>query len=198
MSVLQNESTAKGWSVLALFGTNGYTAEHAAALAALAELGEVCLFLNGDGAGRKATELVAAKIRAAHPGVKLSAVPVPEGEDCNSLLVAQGPELLAHLIEERQIIEERTAIGEQIETEVGEVFSSTENGAREVAAQRTEPGSAAPAKAVELPPKSDAPALDTSNAYDLGYRASSSELRVKGLRVEQLDTLKVTLQIRLA
>ncbi len=204
VSLLQYESVAAGWSVLAMYGTNGYTAEHAAAVAALAQLSEVCLFLNGDAAGRKAAELVAAKVRAAHPTITVSSVPVPEGEDCNSLLVKEGPELLAHLIEERVTVATDEA------TEGVEVFSSTETlteTAQDVAAERPEPApeglpgkeKTPPATAPAISaPATGTPALDTADAYDLGYRGRAAHLRVKGLRADQLDTLKVTLQIQLA
>ena len=211
VSLLQYESVAKRpngvggpageWSVLAMYGTNGYTAEHAAALAALAQLSEVCLFLNGDAAGRKAAEIVAAKVRAAHPTITVSSVPVPEGEDCNSLLVAQGPELLAHLIEERVTL----AGGTGEATEGMEVFSSTEtttedtteNG-QDVAAEGPEPRNVAETTDVAHRNETVKPQLDTADAYDLGYRGRAASLRVKGLRADQLDTLKVTLQIQLA
>ena len=201
VSLLQCESVAAGWAVLAMYGTNGYTAEHARALAALARLSEVCLFLNGDAAGRKAAELVATKVRAAHPTVTVSSVPVPEGEDCNSLLVKQGPELLAHLIEERVTL----AGGTGEATEGMEVFSSTEtttettteNG-QDVAAERPEPRNVAETTDVAHRNETVKPQLDTADAYDLGYRGRAASLRVKGLRADQLDTLKVTLQIHLA
>ena len=179
VSVLQSEQTAAGWEVLALYGTNGFTQEHATAVAGLVELNEVCLFLNGDAAGRKATEIVAEKIRVLKPGVLISSVAVAEGEDCNSLLVKEGAELLAHMIEEREMMEVPVLGRDEAETS----FFSIEKEELPVAAQREEPARKG---------------LDIANAYDLGYRAKSSELRIKGLKVDQLDSLKVTLQIRLA
>jgi len=175
VSLLQSEQTAAGWEMLALYGTNGFTQEHAAAVAGLAELNEVCLFLNSDAAGRKATEIVAEKIWALKPGLSISSVSVAEGDDCNSLLVKEGAELLAHMIEEREPVTEQA------------VFSSTE------AAQRIDPST--PQAPFREPIRVG---LDVANTYNIGYRAKSSELRVKGLKMDQLDSLKVTLQIRLA
>ena len=184
VSLLQSEQTAAGWEVLAMYGTNGFTQEHQAAVANLAELKEVCLFLNGDAAGRKATEIVAEKIRMLKPGVLISSVAVAEGEDCNSLLVKEGAELLAHMIEERVTLPSSTEVAAQgnetdrpLRASTAAPVSRSSNG---YAQDRRGDG------------------LDVANAYDIGYRAKSSELRIKGLKVDQLDSLKVTLQIRLA
>jgi len=179
VSLLQSEQTALGWEVLALYGTNGFTAEHADAINELSELEEVCLFLNGDAAGRKATESIAEKIRVLRPGASISSVPVPEGEDCNSLLVKEGAELLAHMIEERVTLP-----------------SSIEVAAQRIETVEIENDLNRPNTVYEK--KSEKNVLDVVNAYDLGYRAKSSELRIKGLKVDQLDSLKVTLQIRLS
>jgi hypothetical protein len=57
----------------------------------------------------------------------------------------------------------------------------------------------------ETPPKVEEPkpeeiqpikALDESIPYDLGYGGRAAEYRIKGYRVGQLDSLKVTLQIQ--
>ena len=201
-SVLQNEATADGWEVLALYGTNGFTAEHAEAVARMSELEEVCLFLNGDAAGRKATEVVAAKVRELKPGVSVTSVPVPEGEDCNSLLVNDGADVLAHLIEERVAVEFSSSVGttkHEAAQRVEEAEEAEHVAEVEQAAQRAECDISEPNDTHVLHSQSTVKRkLDTVNVYDLGYRAMSSELRVKGLRVDQLDTLKVTLQIRLA
>ena len=188
VSLLQSDQTSVGWEVLALYGTNGFTQEHAAAVAGLDELKEVCLFLNGDAAGRKATEIVAEKIRVLKPGVLISSVSVAEGEDCNSLLVKEGAELLAHMIEERTTLPSSTeAVEHRNET------TDDSNRPLRVSA-------AAPARRSSNGYAQDrrGDGLDVANAYDIGYRAKSSELRIKGLKVDQLDSLKVTLQIRLA
>jgi len=60
--------------------------------------------LNGDEAGRAATQKHYHALRGLLPGVKLTVVTMPEGEDVNSLLQTHDdPKILAHLIEQRTI-----------------------------------------------------------------------------------------------
>jgi len=75
-------------SLLALYGTNGLNQEHRRAILELEALEEIIFMLDGDEAGRKAVLSHADMLKALKPGVKLSRVALPEGEDINSLYVA--------------------------------------------------------------------------------------------------------------
>ena len=75
-------------AVLAMYGTNGLTAAHRLEVKELPELQEVVLALDGDEAGRRATVDVAAKLRALRPGLIVTTLEVPEGEDINGLWVS--------------------------------------------------------------------------------------------------------------
>ncbi|MEM1357969.1 MAG: toprim domain-containing protein [Bacteroidota bacterium] len=75
----------EGLSVLALYGTNGLTAEHKTAIAALTELEEIILALDNDPAGVKATEVIAAELLQLKPGLTLSFLVLPEGSDVNEV-----------------------------------------------------------------------------------------------------------------
>ncbi|MEM9258102.1 MAG: toprim domain-containing protein [Bacteroidota bacterium] len=75
----------EGLSVLALYGTNGLTAEHKTAIAALTELEEIILALDNDPAGVKATEVIAAELMQLKPGLTLSFLALPEGSDVNEV-----------------------------------------------------------------------------------------------------------------
>jgi hypothetical protein len=178
-SVVQDERIQKAWSVLALYGTNGWTAEHTGAINRLDELEEICLMLDGDAAGKRATDTYAKKVRELWPSVQVTSVELPNGEDVNGLLVKSGAEVLAQAITDRCEV----------------VFSSTDP-STPASFRMTE---------MELPPKVEAPepeeipqakALDESNPYDLGYGGRAAKYRIKGYRVGQLDSLKVTLQIQ--
>lgn len=92
----------EGAAVLALYGTNGLTPEHRAAISALPSLDEVVLVLDGDEAGRQATEAIAATLHALCPGATISAAETPEGHDVNGLLVQDGPGRLAALVAARK------------------------------------------------------------------------------------------------
>lgn len=86
---------------LALYGTNGFTAEHEQAIRELQHLQEVILFFDGDEAGRKAVEKYTEQLRAIKPGITISKVNTPEGEDPNSLVQSHEQEILTHLVENR-------------------------------------------------------------------------------------------------
>lgn len=92
------------YPILALYGTNGLTADHEKALQGLADLQELTLFLDGDEAGKAAQDKLAKKLQALRPDVKLSVVATPAGEDVNSLLDSHEPEILTHLIESRKLL----------------------------------------------------------------------------------------------
>ena len=76
------------FAVLALYGTNGLTASHRLEVKELPELKEVMLALDGDVAGRKATVAIAAELRALRPGLTVTTLELPEGEDINGLWVS--------------------------------------------------------------------------------------------------------------
>lgn len=92
------------YKVLALFGTNGLNEEHKAALKALPQLKEIIFFLNGDEAGREATTKHSKTLHELLPKVIISQVNAPDEEDVNSLVQSHEPEILNHLIAERQIL----------------------------------------------------------------------------------------------
>ncbi|MEO0873453.1 MAG: CHC2 zinc finger domain-containing protein, partial [Bacteroidota bacterium] len=99
-------------TVLALYGTNGLTAEHLALLGSLPRLEEIILALDGDEAGRAASVVIAQRLSELPVGPVLSALRLPQGEDVNSLAVAHDdPQaLFAQLLTDRQavIFEEAT------------------------------------------------------------------------------------------
>jgi DNA primase len=89
---------------LALYGTNGFTAEHEQAITELKQLQEIILFFDGDEAGRKAVEKYTEQLKAIKPAITISTVNTPEGEDPNSLLQSHEQEILTHLIENRIVL----------------------------------------------------------------------------------------------
>jgi DNA primase len=89
------------YSVLACYGTNGFTAEHEQAIKDLKHLEEIIIFFDGDEAGREGTKRIADKLEQLKPEIKISSVNTPEGEDINSLSQSHEPEIFAHLIEKR-------------------------------------------------------------------------------------------------
>ena len=85
-SLLQINSVADQYNLLALYGTNGLTDEHLEAIGSLDNLQEIILLLNGDEPGRAASQKHAGTLHTCRPGVTISSVRLAEGEDVNSLL----------------------------------------------------------------------------------------------------------------
>lgn len=154
------------YEVLALYGTNGLTAEHNEALSQLTNLTEVIMFLDGDIAGREASKKYGEQLSLDLPSLKVSQVETPEGEDINSLAVNhQGheQELFDHLIRNRKPF----------------LFSS-EHRTVEIRKQ----------------PISNSQKLDVSNPELLFYQNCVLNFTVLGgIKITGLDRLRVTLKV---
>ncbi len=94
----QQTEIAENYTILSLFGTNGFTTEIEESIKALPELEETIFFLDGDKAGKEAVNKISEKLQQLKPTLKITAVETPEGEDINSLIQGHSPEILTHLI----------------------------------------------------------------------------------------------------
>jgi DNA primase len=101
-TLLQLSEITKDFSILALYGTNGFTDEHQQAIAELQELKEIILFFDGDEAGTEAIKNIAAELQRLLSGVEITVIETPEGEDVNSLLQGHEPEIFTYLLENRK------------------------------------------------------------------------------------------------
>jgi len=101
-TLLQIPELSKEYGILALYGTNGFTDEHRAAIAELKELKEIILFFDGDEAGTDAIKEIAAELKQINERLILSVVDTPEGEDINSLAQGHENEIFTHLLENRK------------------------------------------------------------------------------------------------
>jgi DNA primase len=97
----QQEQITANYTVLSCYGTNGLTPEHEQAIKELEQLEEVIFFFDGDEAGTKAVHKYSEVIQQLKPGIKITSVNTPEGEDVNSLAQGHDPGILAHLVEKR-------------------------------------------------------------------------------------------------
>ena len=192
-SLLEQEEISKKYKVLALYGTNGLTDEHQLAIKELKALEEIILFLNGDEAGKKAVEKYGLMLKTEYPNVKISNVEVPENEDVNSLLQGHSSEILTHLLDSRKVC--------------GHFFSN-ENKLKEKEQNYPSPKLFTPSKeeikqaAKRLVKESQkgldtdvSAALDTCNPYNLKYNGKEAKYQIKGFKINQMDSLKITLQI---
>jgi DNA primase len=102
-TLYQDEAITKDYSVLACYGTNGYTQEHEQAIKALQHLEEVILFFDGDEAGKEGSQKLAAKLHELRSDITISQVNTPEDEDVNSLTQSHEKEIFTHLLQSREI-----------------------------------------------------------------------------------------------
>ena len=109
--------THTDFSVLSLFGTNGWNEEHTEAIKSLSQLEEVIFFMDGDEAGNKAIEIYAPLVKAMKPSIKISKVETHENEDINSLVISHEPEILNHLIENRIFLFSSETASQRVEEE---------------------------------------------------------------------------------
>jgi DNA primase len=100
-TLLQLPEISNQYAILSLYGTNGLTDEHKAAIKDLHQLQEVVLFFDGDEAGRQAIKKHYQELITLKPGIKVSHVETPANEDINSLSISHEPELFTHLLENR-------------------------------------------------------------------------------------------------
>lgn len=82
-SLLLHPEVTGHYSILACYGTNGFTEEHSEAVKNLKRLEEVVIFFDGDTAGRQGAEKLAERLSA----YSVRIIQTPEGEDINSLHV---------------------------------------------------------------------------------------------------------------
>jgi len=113
----QQKEIEENYTILSLFGTNGFTSEIEEAIKELPELEEIIIFFDGDKAGNDAAIKTAEKLKAINPKLTITKVETPEEEDINSLLQGHEPEILNHLINERKAINQKQEPNEQTPTE---------------------------------------------------------------------------------
>jgi len=162
----------EGTEILALYGSNGFTAEHKAAIQTLKDLQEIILILDGDQAGRAGVDRLGKEVKGLLPDLMTSYVALPEGEDANSLIISHPGEeksLIEHLLKNRKPIllskaNEKPPTIQSTEIKEAEGYSS--------------------------------PELNTSNPELLTYNHGILQFTVLGgIKITGLDRLRVTLKI---
>ena len=163
------------FSVLALYGTNGFTEEHSQVIRELELLEEVIFFFDGDEAGEKAIKKLSAEIKSINEKLKITYVNTPKGEDVNSLILGHEPEILYHLINERQAVNNNT-----------DLFFSIESGSPD--RQLNEEAEKTLHRTIDK--------LDTTNTELLNYKTTQLKITILGgIRITGLDRMKVTVKV---
>lgn len=161
-------------TVLACYGTNGFTHDHEQAIQSLKQLEEVIFFFDGDEAGREGVKRVSEKLHALKPEIKLSQADTPEGEDVNSLLQSHEASILKHLIENRKPFRQESL---QSFSASGQTRSSNEG---------------------ENETKATSPVhsqLNVSNPHKIVYKTVTANYYVKGGLRNEADSLRISLDI---
>lgn len=180
-TLLQVPEIATGYSILACYGTNGLTSEHLQAIKELQSLEEIIFFFDGDKAGRDAIQKYREEFLHELPGIKLSAVETPENEDINSLLQGHNPEILTHLIENRQLLAPlNLPKGETLKT--SSIMSDT----------AFEEAGSAPS----LSGRVGVGLLNTRNPEYITYTTDELQIIILGgINLQQLDRLRITVKV---
>lgn len=101
-TLLQITAIRKRYSVLACYGTNGFTDEHREAIKELKNLKEIILFFDGDDPGTKAITRISEELRELRKDIFISYIETPKDEDINSLSAGHEDEIFTHLLETRK------------------------------------------------------------------------------------------------
>lgn len=186
-SLLQLE-LPKGWSVLALYGTENLKTAHRQAILKCLRLEEIIFAFDGDGAGKKATQKYCKSLSELYPKLRFSTLNLPDGEDINSLYanhLEEAQSLFEELFENRKAMELAQSSSAPIESDKSNDFSD----------ERKKPvrlGGMAVASKVKLQDGE----LNTTNTELLKYRTEELEgWLLGGIRMTGLDRLKMTLKL---
>jgi DNA primase len=182
-TLLQSEEITGDYSVLALYGTNGLTQEHIAAIQELQHLREIILWLNADEAGEAAVKKHSDEFKNILPAVKVTCVSMPAGEDINSLAQAHSDQqIFTSLLNGRK-----------------DFFLSTEKTPQEnekgPAAKLIIDSSVERKKTTETKQQHTTNELDTSNPLKVKYTSDTAHYYIQGGIPRQVDNMKIMLVI---
>jgi len=103
-ATLQQINLPKGYQLLALYGSNGLTNEHKAAINQLKDLQEIIFCLDADQAGRQATKKYAKQLQKSQ-SIQVSQINLPS-KDVNELAQGHGLNVFEQLLQERTLVTE--------------------------------------------------------------------------------------------
>lgn len=169
-TLLQNQEITKDFEILAIYGTNGLSAEIKAAITELEQLEEIILFFDGDAAGIQAAVNHGTTLKTLLPNVQISVVNTLENEDINSIAVGHDAKIFT------QLLKERTPF-----------FYSTE---KQLKTSTEEKKESKKPQAIQEPS-----GLITKNPNNITYQTETAAYYIKGGIRRDLDSLRVTLVV---
>jgi len=200
-TLLQIPAITEHYSVLALYGTNGLTEEHIAAIQSLSSLQEVILWLNADEPGQIATNKHGGMLQGMNSGWRITTVSMPTGEDINSIAQTHSDQQIF-----TDLLEARTDFIFSIEKEnrAATGFSAIHNGTEQPTLYIDTDAVKSPPKisprpktkpAPEIPSTAPASALDTTNPFKFIYRTETATYYIQGGLPKVTDQLKIMLVV---
>ena len=201
-TLLQVPAVWEHYTILACYGTNGFTKEHQQAVAAITNLQEVILFFDGDEAGKSGTKKLAEQLHQLRPTITISRVDTPVGEDVNSLGQSHELTVFTHLLDQRISFSFSLEVASSITTPEPPAKSSEE---RKKPAGMPVTGMPVTGQASESTAATNQPdtttgvpttgTLDTRNPHRLVWESTLARYTILGGLRTELDSLKVSLVI---
>ncbi|NJM15477.1 MAG: DNA primase [Bacteroidales bacterium] len=174
-TLIQIPEITAGYEMLSSYGTNGLTDEHLTVIKGLQSLEEIIFFFDGDKPGRDAIKKYQDTFLNELPGVKLTAVETTENEDINSLLQGHNPEILQHLIENRQPL----FLLNEFENQEPRTKSQENTGSVQAHGHAPQSGK-----------------LNTLNPEYLTFTTDELQIIILGgINLQQLDRLRITVKV---
>ncbi len=187
-SLLQIESIAKEYSLLAAYGANRLNEEMKTAIQELKNLSEIVFAFDNDEAGNAATAKYSRELQELLPHVIISKLDLP-CKDVNETLLAHSEDIFLHLLENRNFIFSSGNHPEENEikkeAQVAETVATTQ--AATPNTNETNHTSGQSAKKANT--------LNTLNPYKLVFTSPSATYLIKGGLDKVMNKLSVTLEI---
>lgn len=199
-TLLQIKEIALQHSILALYGTNGFTKEHTEAVSQLKELKEIIIMLNNDAAGGTATAKYSTELKKLLPNVIISTVTLPQGEDVNSTYIAHNNEIFTHLLERRTFLfSSETDSAFTAETSPVPIKNEKETQQKENQQPQIIPtikqNVQVKIEIAEEKMPAVAHRINTKNPYKIEYKTTTAIYYIQGGISKALDNMKITLMI---
>ena len=196
-TLLQHDFITKEYSLLSLYGAEIWTAEHSKAIQQLEQLKEVIFALDGDKAGREATQKHAQLIRQIHPKIIISDIAIPDNEDINSLAQGHSQEIFTELLDNRKPISNTPFFLSPEINGLGTPVNMGNGNELKIISGERKNGQPAndPMTNDQMTNNQSTGKLDTTNPHRIIYRTPTATYYIKGGLRNDLDSMKVSIDI---
>lgn len=205
---LELQSNIGSYGVLSCFGTNGMTKEHEQAIVSWSKENpqkrEVVFFFDGDQAGEKGVDKYATLLHELCKEVTISKINTPSGEDVNSLQTNYPKEMINTLYQNRDFLfstEKENSMNTTPQHYSEATINQMPEAQNEIqpTPETTLPHdiSSTPEQETQSTKSPQQSRFNAANPTQLEYQGEEAVYFIKGFKIEQTDSLKVTLQARI-